>query len=177
MLRRGSVPLARRHRIGGGTLERVKASGKLTSAMAPTHGHSPIGTNPATRPATRSRCAGRSPSGESRARACLRSRSSTFRSRRDEWLRDVKQGKVDILCAATVPTLTSAEAGVVFDPDLRGRHRRGLRKDAPTRLKDILSGRIPPTSPTWRANADQLLRQSTISVVTGTRAERWSPTV
>jgi polar amino acid transport system substrate-binding protein len=38
-------------------------------------------------------------------------------------------------------------------------------------LKEVLSGETPPNSPTWRGNADKLLKEGTFSVVTGTRDE------
>ncbi len=46
-----------------------------------------------------------------------------------------------------------------------------VRADASDRLKAIYSGRPVPTSPIWRANADQVLRDGVISVVGGSRAE------
>jgi len=91
---------------------------------------------------------------------------------RDEGLRAVVQGKIDILCEATVPTLATRKQVSYSIPIFASGIGAVVRKDAPQRLKDILSGRTPPTSPTWRANADQLLRLSTISLVTGTREER-----
>ena len=60
---------------------------------------------------------------------------------RDEGLRAVAQGKIDLLCEATVPTLASRKEVSLFDPDLRERHRRGAcARMRRTRLKDILSG-------------------------------------
>lgn len=91
---------------------------------------------------------------------------------RDEGLQAVTQGKVDILCEPTVPTLTTRKQVSYSMPIFGSGIGAVVRKDAPQRLKDILSGRTPPASPTWRANADQLLRQNTISVVSGTRDER-----
>jgi polar amino acid transport system substrate-binding protein len=91
---------------------------------------------------------------------------------REEGVRAVAQGKIDILCEATVPTLKLRKEVSYSIPIFASGIGAVVLKDAPTRLKDILSGRTPPTSPTWRANADQLLRNSTVSVVAGTRAER-----
>jgi ABC-type amino acid transport substrate-binding protein len=91
---------------------------------------------------------------------------------RDEGLRAVAQGKVDILCEATAPTLTTRQQVSYSIPIFASGIGAVVRKDAPDRLKDILSGRTPPTSPTWRANADDLLRLSTISLIAGTREER-----
>ena len=90
---------------------------------------------------------------------------------RDEGLRAVVQGKIDVLCEATVPTLTSRKEVSFSIPIFASGIGAVVRRDASTRLKDILSDRRPPTTPTWRANADQLIRQTTVSVVTSTRAE------
>jgi len=91
---------------------------------------------------------------------------------RDEGVRAVAEGKVDILCEATVPTLATRKQVSYSIPIFASGIGAVVRKDAPQRLKDILAGRTPPTSPTWRGNADQLLRMSTISLVAGTREER-----
>jgi len=90
---------------------------------------------------------------------------------RDEGLRAVVQGRIDVLCEATVPTLTSRKEVSFSIPIFASGIGAVVRRDASTRLKDILSDRKPPTTPTWRANADQLIRQTTVSVVTSTRAE------
>jgi len=76
-----------------------------------------------------------------------------------------------VLCEATVPTLTSRKEVSFSIPIFASGIGAVVRRDASTRLKDILSDRRPPTTPTWRANADQLIRQTTVSVVTATRAE------
>ena len=76
---------------------------------------------------------------------------------RDEGLRAVVQGKIDVLCEATVPTLTSRKEVSFSIPIFASGIGAVERRDASTRLKDILSDRRPPTTPTWRANADQLI--------------------
>jgi ABC-type amino acid transport substrate-binding protein len=90
----------------------------------------------------------------------------------DEGLGAVAAGKIDILCDATVPTLTARKEVSFSIPIFAGGVGAVVRADASTRLKDVLSGHVPPTSPTWRGNADKLLRESTISVIPGSRAER-----
>ncbi|HWC74895.1 MAG TPA: transporter substrate-binding domain-containing protein, partial [Gemmatimonadales bacterium] len=47
-----------------------------------------------------------------------------------------------------------------------------LRKDAPDRLSEVLDQK-PPSSPTWRASAGQLLTTQTFTVIKGTTAETW----
>jgi ABC-type amino acid transport substrate-binding protein len=90
----------------------------------------------------------------------------------DEGLQAVAQGKIDLLCSATVPSLAARKQVSFSIPIFAGGVSAVVRTDASVRLKDVLSGRIPPTSPTWRGNADVLMRESTISVIPGSRAER-----
>ena len=90
----------------------------------------------------------------------------------DEGPQAVAQGKVDISCEPTVPTIALRRQVSYSIPVFASGVGVVVRKDASSRLKDILSGRTPPTGPTWRANADQLLRESTFSVVEGTRSQR-----
>ena len=155
-----------------GTLERVKASGKLT-----------VGYGADARPFTYKDESG-NPAGYAialcgkiadamKADLGLSSLAVDYIAvTPDEGLRAIVQGKIDILCEATVPTLKSRKEVSYSIPIFASGIGAVVAKDASTRLKDILSGRTPPTSPTWRANADQLLRQSTISVVAGTRTEQ-----
>jgi ABC-type amino acid transport substrate-binding protein len=83
----------------------------------------------------------------------------------------VAQGKVDILCDATLPT-TAARKQVSFSiPVFATGVAAVVRADASDRLKAIYSGRPVPTNPIWRGNADQVLRDGVISVVGGSRAE------
>ena len=90
----------------------------------------------------------------------------------DEGPQAVAQGKVDISCAPTVPTIASRGQVSYSIPIFASGIGVVVRKDASSRLKDILSGRTPPTSPTWRANADRLLREGTFSVIEGSRSQR-----
>ena len=85
----------------------------------------------------------------------------------------VAQGKIDISCEAHCTDVSISQAGLVLDPDFRQRDRRDRaqgRLVATSRM--FWAGRKPPASPTWRANADRLLRESTFSVVAGTRDEK-----
>jgi polar amino acid transport system substrate-binding protein len=90
---------------------------------------------------------------------------------RKEGIGAVAAGKIDLLCDATVPTLAARKEVSFSIPIFASGVAAVVRSDASTRLKDVLSGRVPPTSPLWRGNADVLLRESTLSVVPGTRAE------
>ncbi|WP_213959862.1 MULTISPECIES: amino acid ABC transporter substrate-binding protein [unclassified Variovorax] len=90
---------------------------------------------------------------------------------RDASLRAVVEGKVDVLCDVTVPTTATRKLVSYSIPVFASGVGAVVRRSASDRLKDILLGRTPPTAPSWRGNADRLLRDSTISVVAGTRAE------
>ncbi|HKA59248.1 MAG TPA: amino acid ABC transporter substrate-binding protein [Gemmatimonadales bacterium] len=84
----------------------------------------------------------------------------------------VSTGKVDAFCGADSDTW-SRRAEVAFSlPVFPGGIGALLRKDAPERLTEILNQR-PPSSPTWRASAGQLLQTQTFAVIQGTTAETW----
>jgi ABC-type amino acid transport substrate-binding protein len=91
---------------------------------------------------------------------------------RDEGLQAVADGKIDLLCDAAVPTVTARKQVSFSIPVYAGGVGAVVRADASTRLKDVLSGRVPPASPAWRGNADVLLRESTLSMIPGTSAAR-----
>jgi ABC-type amino acid transport substrate-binding protein len=84
----------------------------------------------------------------------------------------VGTGKVDAFCGADSDTW-SRRAEVAFSlPVFPGGIGALLRKDAPERLTEILNQR-PPSSPTWRASAGQLLQTQTFAVIQGTTAQTW----
>jgi ABC-type amino acid transport substrate-binding protein len=84
----------------------------------------------------------------------------------------VSTGKVDAFCGADTDTW-SRRAEVAFSfPVFPGGIGALLRKDAPERLVEILNQR-PPSSPTWRASAGQLLQTQTFAVIQGTTAQTW----
>jgi len=84
----------------------------------------------------------------------------------------VQQGQVDLLCGAETVTLARRQDVAFSLPIFPGGIGALLRKDAPARLREVLAGR-PPSNPTWRGSAGQLLQTQTFSVVTGTTAEPW----
>jgi len=83
----------------------------------------------------------------------------------------VAQGKIDVSCEPTVPTAALRKEISYSIPVYASGIGVVVRKDASSRLKEVLSGQTPPNNPTWRANADKLLKEGTFSVVTGTRDE------
>ena len=84
----------------------------------------------------------------------------------------VQQGKVDLFCGADGETLTRRKDVSFSIPIFPGGIGALLRKDAAVRLKDVLAGK-PPSNPTWRAQAGQLLQTQVFAVVAGTSAEPW----
>jgi putrescine:ornithine antiporter len=84
----------------------------------------------------------------------------------------VQQGKVDLLCGGDVETLRGRELVDFSIPIFPSGTGALLRGDAPTRLKEILSGR-PSSRPVWRAQAGQLLNVQRFAVVGGSPVEAW----
>ena len=84
----------------------------------------------------------------------------------------VRTGKVDAFCAADTDTWSRREAVDFSFPVFPGGIGALLRKDAPDRLSEVLNQK-PPSSPTWRASAGQLLQTQTFTFIKGTTAEPW----
>jgi len=84
----------------------------------------------------------------------------------------VGTGKIEAFCGADSDTW-ARRADVAFSlPVFPGGIGALLRKDAPERLSEILNQK-PPSNPTWRASAGQLLQTQTLAVIQGTTAETW----
>jgi len=86
----------------------------------------------------------------------------------------VQQHKVDLLCEADTRTLTRMKEVAFSTSTFPGGIGALVRSDAPTRLKDILSGRKPAAQPNWRASSVQVLQAQVFSVIHGTTAETWA---
>ena len=84
----------------------------------------------------------------------------------------VQQGKVDLFCGADTETLTRRQSVSFSLGVFPGGIGALLRKDAPERLVEILNQK-PPSSPTWRASAGQLLQTQTFTFIKGSTAETW----
>jgi putrescine:ornithine antiporter len=84
----------------------------------------------------------------------------------------VSTGKVDAFCGADTDTWGRRQEVAFSLPVFPGGIGALLRKDAPERLSEILNQK-PPSSPTWRASAGQLLTTQTFTVISGTTAEPW----
>lgn len=155
-----------------GALERAKQTGKLT-----------LGYSTETRPYSFKNDAG-SPDGyavelckrvadAAKAELKLPSLSVNFVPlKREEGLRAVAQGKVDLLCDPFTPTVVNRKEVSFSLPIIASGVGVIVRSDAASRLKETLSGEAPPTRPNWRANMDQALQRSTLSAVAGSHAEQ-----
>ncbi|RKR38629.1 putrescine-ornithine antiporter [Paraburkholderia sp. BL17N1] len=86
-------------------------------------------------------------------------------------IRALHDKRIDLLCGAT-DTLASRQSMSFSIPVYPGGIGAVLRTDAPAGLRDVLSG-AGPSRPIWRASPAQLLSQQTISVVSGSQAQRW----
>jgi polar amino acid transport system substrate-binding protein len=85
----------------------------------------------------------------------------------------VRQGSVDILCAADTATLGRRRTIAFSIPIFPGGIGVLLRADAPARLKNVLSGRGQTFHPTWRASVSELLQFKSFAAVNGTTADAW----
>jgi len=84
----------------------------------------------------------------------------------------VEDIKVDVFCGADTETLARRQVVGFSLAVFPGGIGALLRKDAPERLSEVLNQK-PPSSPTWRASAGQLLQTQTFTVIRGTTAESW----
>lgn len=154
----------------GGTLDRIKQSGKLT-----------LGYSPDARPFSFKDPSG--PSGYAidlclkiadavKAEFGLSALSVTFVSlERNQAARAIAQGKVDLLCAPVPQTAATRQEASFSTPIFASGVAVLVRSDASERLKQALAPREPANSPTWRANAERLLPRTTLAAVGDSRAQ------
>ena len=98
----------------------------------------------------------------------------------EEWIpvtlesrfRAVQEGKVDLLCGADSATLARRKDVAFSIPIFPSGIGAILRADAPTGLREVLSGE-PPSGPIWRGSPAQILQKKTAAVVKGTTSESW----
>ena len=86
--------------------------------------------------------------------------------------RAVQDRRIDLLCG-DADTLTARKEIAFSIPVYPGGIGAILRADAPTGLKEILSGAQTPAHPLWRAAPAQLLSKQTFAVVAGSPTARW----
>jgi ABC-type amino acid transport substrate-binding protein len=85
----------------------------------------------------------------------------------------LQQGKIHVLCDPATETLARRSTVSFSIPVFASGTGVLVRRDAPARLKEVLSG-IRASGPTWRASAYQTLEKRTFAVVAGTTGERWT---
>jgi len=85
----------------------------------------------------------------------------------------VQQGKVDLLCVPAVETLARRREVAFSIPVFPGGVGALIRADAPSQLRDVLSGRPEPFRPQWRASVAQALQKRIFSAVIGTTVLTW----
>ena len=89
----------------------------------------------------------------------------------EDQFKAVQDNKVDLLCGAA-ETLASRKDVDFSIPIFPGGIGALLRADAPTGLREVLSGR-PASGPLWRGYPAQVLEKQVFSVVAGTPSEKW----
>lgn len=85
----------------------------------------------------------------------------------------MKEGKVDLLCAAGPQTVATREKVSFSIPIFVGGISALVRSDAPAAMRAILEGEPEPYQPRWRASLVQILRGRILAAPRGTTAETW----
>jgi putrescine:ornithine antiporter len=167
------VPAALATAAGAGTLDRIRATGKLT-----------IGYRADARPFSYTGPAG-APDGYSialcgrivdalKAEPGLGELAAEYVAvTSEDRFRAVKEGRIDLLCGEATITLARRRDVAFSIPIFPSGIGALLRADAPTRLREVLEGREPPYRPRWRATLGQILEKRIYSAVRGTTAADW----
>ncbi|MGG7647837.1 amino acid ABC transporter substrate-binding protein [Pseudomonas sp. ES4] len=85
----------------------------------------------------------------------------------------VSQGKVDILCTPTPPTLERRKMISYSIPIYTAGLSVVVRKDAAAPLLNVLNGQVAYTGPTWRASINNGLANQTYATLEGGVTEDW----
>jgi polar amino acid transport system substrate-binding protein len=85
----------------------------------------------------------------------------------------VSQGKVDILCTPTPPTLERRKMISYSIPIYTAGLSVVVRKDASEPLLNVLSGKVANSGPTWRASVNNGLANQTYATIKGGVTEDW----
>jgi polar amino acid transport system substrate-binding protein len=86
---------------------------------------------------------------------------------------DVRQGKVDLLCAAERATLAQRRDVSFSEPIFLGGIAGLISTSAPREFEHILENRPPPYRPTWRGTIPTIMQHRTMSAISGTAAVPW----
>lgn len=90
-----------------------------------------------------------------------------------ERFNDVKKGRIDLLCAPAIETLSRREDAAFSIPIFASGNRAAVRADAPAALKNVLSER-QATTPVWHGTpAANVIESTTFAIVPGTTGEKW----
>ena len=140
--------------IGAGTLERIKANGRIT-----------LGYGAEARPFSFQDSAGK-PIGYGielcgKVAESLKVKHQFLQVTRAERLRAVADGKVDLLCDALIPTPAARQEVSFSIPVFASGIGAVARKDRSERLNDLVAGRAPRTSQPY-----------TFALVAGSRSEQ-----
>ena len=87
----------------------------------------------------------------------------------------LQRGAIDLLCGADTVTVSRRTQVSFSIPIFPGGIGALLRTDAPTALRDVLSGKAQTARPVWRASASQVLKARDFAAVAGTTAATWLP--
>jgi len=85
----------------------------------------------------------------------------------------IKQGRIDLLCGPSVPTLARRKNVSYSIPVFPGGLGALLRADAPAQVREVLSGHEAPYRPLWRGSIGLAMQKRTFSAVTGTTSLNW----
>lgn len=90
-----------------------------------------------------------------------------------ERFNDVKKGRIDLLCAPAIETLSRREDVSFSIPIFASGNRAAVRTDAPVALRNVLS-EIHATTSLWRGTpAATVIGSTTFAIVPGTAGEKW----
>ncbi len=85
----------------------------------------------------------------------------------------VKQGRIDLLCGPSVPTVARRKTVSYSIPVFPGGLGALLRRDAAAQIQEVLSGKEAPYRPLWRGSTGLALQKRTFSAVSGTTSLDW----
>lgn len=93
--------------------------------------------------------------------------------RPDRALEDIREGRIDVLCAPMSVTLEKRRMASFSLPIFAAGNRAVIRTDAPQALRNVLTQQ-PSNRPIWRGSpAATVLTGTRVGVVTGTTSEEW----
>lgn len=151
--------------LAAGTLDRVKQSGKLTLGYR-------VDARPFSYRDESGNPAGYSVALCSKIAEDLKAKTIFVQVSVEDRFTALQQGKIDLLCDPATETLARRGTVAFSIPVLASGTGALVRRDAPGRLKEVLSGRRV-SGPVWRGSAYQILEKRVFTVVGGTTGERW----